>query len=132
MTLRVGVPVNARRDPEGIGARKWQLSMMLAGLPLGIADPRERFQAVSRELRSLKEADQAGGGSTSSGSWAGFPAPVQASLSKHVASPNVLTNLICTNVRRRPGVRPSLPGPPVAAHYPWVLATWRMGRRRRQ
>jgi len=125
VTLRVGVPVNARRDPEDRALGN-HISLMLAGLPLGVADPRKRFEAVSCELKSLKEADQAGGFENLLRLLGRIPAPVQAALGGRLAGPNVLANLICTNVRG-----PETPlyclGHQMVAHYPWVLATWRMG-----
>jgi WS/DGAT/MGAT family acyltransferase len=125
VTLRVAVPVNARKDPDDRALGN-HISLMLAGLPLGLADPRERFEAVSRQMTSLKEADQAGGFENLLRLLGRIPEPVQAALGGRLAGPNVFTNLICTNVRG-----PETPlyclGHPMIAHYPWVLATWRMG-----
>jgi WS/DGAT/MGAT family acyltransferase len=125
VTLRVAVPVNARRDPDDRALGN-HVSVMLAGLPLGLADPRERFEAVSRQMNSLKETDQAGGFENLLRLLGRIPEPVQAALGGRLAGPNLFTNLICTNVRG-----PETPlyclGHPMIAHYPWVLATWRMG-----
>jgi len=125
VTLRVVVPVNARRGPEDRALGN-HISLMLAGLPLGLADPRRRFEAVSRQMKALKEADQAGGFENLLRLLGRLPAPVQATLGGRLTSPNVLTNLVCTNVRG-----PETPlyclGHEMVAHYPWVLASWRMG-----
>ena len=125
VVLRVLVPVNARKDPDA-SALGNHISMMLAGLPLGEADPRKRFEAVSREMKSLKAADQAGGFQNLLQLLGRIPAPVQATLGGRLTAPNVVTNLLCTNVRG-----PETPlyclGHEMVAHYPWVLVTWRMG-----
>jgi diacylglycerol O-acyltransferase len=125
VTLRVAVPVNARRDPDDRALGN-HVSLMLAGLPLGLADPRERFEAVSQQMTSLKGVDQASGFENLLRLLGRIPGPVQAALGGRLAGPNVFTNLICTNVRG-----PETPlyclGHPMIAHYPWVLATWRMG-----
>ncbi len=125
VVLRVAVPVNVRRDSE---ARELgnHVSIMLAGLPLGEADPTARFRTISNEMTLLKEAKQADGIQDLLRFAGRIPAPVQAALGRHVSAPNIFTNLLCTNVRG-----PETPlfclGHRMTAHYPWVLATWRMG-----
>jgi hypothetical protein len=99
---------------------------MLAGLPLGVEDPRQRFRMISREMKALKKADQAGGIEDLLRVLGRLPAPVQAALGRRLTAPNIFTNLLCTNVRG-----PDTPlyclGRQMVAHYPWVLVTWRMG-----
>lgn len=125
VVLRVVVPVNVRNDGEARALGN-HVSIMLAGLPLDVADPVARFRAISGEMKSLKEADQAGGFSDLLRFFGRLPAPVQAALGRRLTAPNFLANLLCTNVRG-----PETPlyclGHQMAAHYPWVLTTWRMG-----
>ena len=89
-------------------------------------DPRARFEMVSREMKGLKEVDQAGGIENLLRFLGRLPAPIQAALGKRLTAPNIFTNLLCTNVRG-----PETPlyclGHEMVAHYPWVLVTWRMG-----
>jgi WS/DGAT/MGAT family acyltransferase len=125
VVLRVAVPVNARSDGD---ARELgnHVSMMLAGLPLGVADPVARFRTISGEMTSLKKADQAGGVHDFLTFFGRLPAPLQAALGRRMTAPNPFTNLLCTNVRG-----PETPlyclGHEMVSHYPWVLVTWRMG-----
>ena len=123
VTLRVVVPVNARSDREARALGN-HISLMLGGLPLGVADPRKRFQRISREMKSLKA--QAGGFENLLRVVGRMPAPLQAALGGRLTAPNVLTNLLCTNVRG-PEVPLYCLGHQMVAHYPWVLVTWRMG-----
>jgi hypothetical protein len=117
------VNVRTERDARSLGNH---VSIMLAGLPLGVEDPRERFQMISREVKELKAVDQAGGIADLLRVLGRLPAPVQAGLGKRLTAPNIVTNLLCTNVRG-----PETPlyclGHQMVAHYPWVLTTWRMG-----
>jgi WS/DGAT/MGAT family acyltransferase len=125
VVLRVAVPVNVRTDKDARSLGN-HVSIMLAGLPLDVADPRARFRAISHEVRKLKAVDQPGGIENLLRVLGRLPAPVQASLGKRMTAPNIFTNLICTNVRG-----PDTPlyclGHEMVAHYPWVLTTWRMG-----
>jgi WS/DGAT/MGAT family acyltransferase len=125
VVLRVAVPVNVRTDDEARALGN-HVSIMLAGLPLDVADPRARFRAISREIKELKAVDQAGGIENLLRVLGRLPAPVQAALGKRMTAPNIFANLICTNVRG-----PETPlyclGHEMVAHYPWVLTTWRMG-----
>ena len=125
LTVRVLIPVNVRTKEEEhtLGNR---VSFMLAGLPMDVPDPVARFQAIHREVTSLKKRDQAGGVDDLLRAVGRLPAPIQGLLGARLSAPNFLVNLICTNV---PG--PLTPlyclGHRLIDHYPWVLATWRMG-----
>jgi WS/DGAT/MGAT family acyltransferase len=125
VVLRVAVPVNVRTDADARALGN-HVSVMLAGLPLGVEDPRARFQMISREMKALKKADQAGGIEDLLRVLGRLPAPVQAALGRRLTAPNIFTNLLCTNVRG-----PDTPlyclGRQMVSHYPWVLVTWRMG-----
>jgi WS/DGAT/MGAT family acyltransferase len=125
VVLRVAVPVNVRHDADARSLGN-HVSIVLAGLPLGVADPRARFQVISREMKELKRVDQAAGIEHLLRFLSRLPAPVQAGLGSRLSAPNIFTNLLCTNVRG-----PETPlyclGHEMVAHYPWVLTTWRMG-----
>jgi WS/DGAT/MGAT family acyltransferase len=125
VVLRVAVPVNERGDADA-DALGNHVSIMLAGLPLDIEDPRARLEEIRGEMRRLKEADQAGGFEKLLRFLGRLPAPVQAGLGRRLTAPNGFTNLLCTNVHG-----PETPlyclGHEMIAHYPWVLTTWRMG-----
>jgi WS/DGAT/MGAT family acyltransferase len=125
VVLRVVVPVNERNAAEA-NALGNHVSIMIAGLPLGISDPLARLRVISNEMKSLKEADQAGGLADVLRFFGHLPEPVQVSLGRRMTAPNIVANLLCTNVRG-----PETPlyclGHQMVAHYPWVLTTWRMG-----
>jgi WS/DGAT/MGAT family acyltransferase len=125
VVLRVVVPVNERSAAEA-DALGNHVSIMLAGLPLDVADPVARLRTISAEVGALKRADQAGGFADLLRFCGHLPAPIQAALGRRMTAPNVLTNLLCTNIRG-----PDTPlyclGHKMVAHYPWVLTTWRMG-----
>jgi hypothetical protein len=99
---------------------------MLAGLPVGRMTARQRFDAIHRELGHLKRHHQGTGMDDLMRVAARIPVPVQAMLGAHMTAPNLVTNLLCTNV-----AGPRQPfyclGHKMVAHYPWVLLTWRMG-----
>jgi len=122
--MRAAAPVNVRREAESsdLGNR---VSFMLVGLPVGERDPVKRFRAVHREVSRLKAARQADGVDELGQLLKDAPPLLHFGLGNTLSSPNLLTNLICTNV----------PGPLVplycmdhrmVAHYPWVPLGWRM------
>jgi hypothetical protein len=121
----VVVPVNERNAAEARALGN-HVSIMFAGLPLGVADPVARLRVISNEIRALKQADQAGGVADLLRFFGHLPAPIQAALGRRMTGPNFLANLVCTNVRG-----PETPlyclRYQMVAHYPWVLTTWRMG-----
>ena len=60
-TVRTLVPVSVR-PPGTESVRDNQVSLLLAELPVQLADPEERLAAVRRELRRLKEEHEADAG----------------------------------------------------------------------
>ncbi len=122
--MRAAAPVNVRREEESadLGNR---VSFMLVGLPVGQRDPVKRFRAIHQEVSQLKAAQQAAGVDEVGQLLKNAPPLLHFGLGSALTSPNLLTNLICTNV---PG--PLVPlycmGHRMVAHYPWVPLGWRM------
>lgn len=124
LVLRAGLPVSVRREgSEALGNR---VSFMLAGLPVGVRDPRERFARISAEVSELKRKRQAYGVEQLMERLGDLPPVLHALSGRTLTIPNTLTNLICTNV---PGpLQPLyLQGHRMLRHYPWVPIGWRMG-----
>lgn len=101
-TVRSLVPVSVRRPGEK-GTYNNRVSAMFAELPVGIADPVERLQAVTAQLARLKDSNQAVAGDVLTG-LAGFAPPVLLSVGTRVAfrAPQRNINTVTTNV---PGPR---------------------------
>jgi WS/DGAT/MGAT family acyltransferase len=125
VVVRVLIPVNVRRaaEEEALGNR---VSFMLAGLPLEVREPRERFRRIHDEIASLKAQGQAAGLDQFMQALGKIPAPVQPLFSGALTLPNNLAHFVCTNV---PGPRQPLycVGHQMIEHYPWVPIAWRMG-----
>ncbi|HYM16557.1 MAG TPA: wax ester/triacylglycerol synthase family O-acyltransferase [Dehalococcoidia bacterium] len=124
LVLRAGLPVSVRRDEHAaLGNR---VSFMLAGLPVGVRDARERFRIISSEVSSLKQQGQAAGVEELMERLGDLPPAVHMITGQTLAMPNRLTNLICTNV---PGpLQPLyLQGHRMLQHFPWVPIAWQMG-----
>jgi WS/DGAT/MGAT family acyltransferase len=123
--LRAGLPVNVRREEHAntLGNR---ISFMLAGLPVGVRDPRERFRTIHREVTELKKQRQAAGVEELMERLGDLPPALHALTGRTLTMPNNLANLICTNV---PGpLQPLyLQGHRMLHHYAWVPISWRMG-----
>ncbi len=60
LTLKAMVPISVRADAAR-GALGNQVAAMYAPLPVGIADPVERFRTIHHAMRGLKESGQAVG-----------------------------------------------------------------------
>lgn len=125
LTVRVAIPVNVRRTEEErtLGNR---VSFMLVGLPMGDLSPTERFAAIRNDAAAMKEIDQAASADAVMGVLGRMSPLSQRALGRVARVPNILADLICTNV----------PGPPVplycmgykmVEHHPWVPLGWRMG-----
>jgi diacylglycerol O-acyltransferase len=125
VVVRVLIPVNVRSEEQEdvLGNR---VSFMLAGLPVGEHDPVERFQAIHADVTSLKQSRQSAGLEELFALLGRMPAPLQALTGRTLTVPNMLTNMVCTNI----------PGPlaplycmdhRMVAHYAWVPLGWRMG-----
>lgn len=125
LVIRALLPVNVRRgdDADALGNR---VSFMLAGLPVGVRDARERFRLIHREVSHLKRRRQADGIEELIQRLGDLPPAVHAVTGRTLVLPNFLTNLICTNV-----AGPLQPlymlGHRMLDHYPWVPLGWRMG-----
>jgi diacylglycerol O-acyltransferase / wax synthase len=107
--LRAMVPVSVRSEDER-GALGNRVAAMMAPLPVGLADPRARFDAIRRSMAGIKESSQAVGAQALT-SLAGFAPPTVMSQAARLFSQQRLFNLVVTNV----------PGP----QYPLYL----LGRR---
>jgi WS/DGAT C-terminal domain len=90
---------------------------MLVGLPVEERDPVKRFRAIHGEVSQLKAARQADGVDELGNLLTNAPALLHFGLGSTLTSPNLLANLICTNV-----VGPLVPlycmGHRMVAHYP--------------
>jgi diacylglycerol O-acyltransferase / wax synthase len=60
-TVRTLIPVSVR-SPDARGTYDNRVSAMFAQLPVGIADPTERFEAVQHQLAALKASSEAQAG----------------------------------------------------------------------
>jgi diacylglycerol O-acyltransferase / wax synthase len=117
LTLRAMVPVSVRTDAER-GSLGNRVTAMYAPLPVDIADPVERFDAVHAAMGDLKASGQAVGAEAIT-SLAGFAAPTILDQAARLAARQRLYNLTITNV---PG--PQVPlymlGRRLRAFYPMV------------
>jgi diacylglycerol O-acyltransferase / wax synthase len=102
--VRTLVPVSVRsRDLSGRavgdGTYDNKVSAMFAELPVGVADPVERLQAVSTQLAGLKESNQAVAGEALT-SLSGFAPPVLLALGTRIATKAAQRNIntVTTNV----------------------------------
>jgi diacylglycerol O-acyltransferase len=90
------VPVSVRTRDER-GALGNRVAAIYASLPVGLADPLERFEAVHRELGDLKQSAQALGAKTLT-EFATFAAPTLLDQGARLQSRQRLFNLTVTNV----------------------------------
>jgi WS/DGAT/MGAT family acyltransferase len=123
--IRTLVPVSVRPRNErgtavGDGTYNNQVSGMFAQLPLGIADPVERLNAISVQMEGIKESKHAMAGEALT-SLSGFAPPVLLAVAGRLASrmSQRTVNTVTTNV---PG--PQLPlysaGRRMLRAYPYV------------
>jgi WS/DGAT/MGAT family acyltransferase len=121
---RVAIPVNVRMEDES-GSLGNRVSAMFAPLPIGEADPAERFRKVQERVTGLKEENQAGAFELLMRAASYAPAPVHA-LNALTVNTSTAVNMICTNV---PG--PMIPlycvGHLMLEHYPLVPLSLDMG-----
>lgn len=117
MRVRLMIPVNVRNENEK-GALGNRVSMMLPNIPVGIADPVKRLEAVRGEMETLKARNQADAFESLRRMSENAPAVYHA-LAGMGGVPPGGANLVCTNV---PG--PMIPlyavGHRMIAHYPLV------------
>ena len=124
--LRVLIPVNVRRENEQ-GSLGNRVSFMVAGLPLGMPDPIQRFSAIRMQVQELKDAKQAEGLDMVAQLLGQVPPPLAPAAASTLATfPFTLSNLVCTNV---PG--PMVPvycvGHRMLAHYPLAPLSFDLG-----
>src|SRR5215208_3860423 len=96
LELRAMCPVSMRAA-EGHGALGNQVSMMIAPLFVGIADPVERLRAERTAMERLKAQDQAGGFYAMTSQPNTAPAWVQA-WAGQFETPQTMLNTVTTNV----------------------------------
>ena len=117
LTLRAMVPMSVRAEAER-GALGNRVTTMYAPLPVGIADPGERFRIVHEAMQGLKESGQAVGADVLT-RLAGFAPPTILAQAARLQGRQRLFNLTVTNV---PG--PQFPlymmGSRLEAMYPQV------------
>ncbi|MGI8927576.1 MAG: wax ester/triacylglycerol synthase family O-acyltransferase [Tepidiformaceae bacterium] len=125
VVLRAMVPVNVRSESDK-SALGNQVSMLIAPLPIGIADPASRHRQVIAGMGKLKEANMAGGFSIMSRLADQVPPMLQAAAGAFTPDAQPLFNLVCTNV---PG--PQIPlylcGRTVEEVWPWVPLSMGLG-----
>jgi len=126
--VRTLVPVSVRADHER-GTLNNRVSGMFPGLPVSIADPVERLDAIAAQLASLKDANQAVAGDALV-QLAGFAPPMLLALGARLAArtPQHLLQTVATNI---PGPQSPLyvDGRRMVYSYPYVpiLGTVRIG-----
>jgi diacylglycerol O-acyltransferase len=117
VVLRAMVPVSVRADAER-GALGNRVAAMWAPLPVGVTDPVARLQAISAEMRGIKDSGQAVGAQVLTG-LTGFVAPTLMAQAARLQARQRVFNLVVTNV---PG--PQIPlyvlGRRLEAVYPMV------------
>jgi diacylglycerol O-acyltransferase len=115
--LRAMVPVSVRTDAQR-GALGNRVSAVYAPLPVGVGDPRARFEEVHAAMGDLKASGQAVGAEALT-SLAGFAAPTILDQAARLIGSQRLYNLVVTNV---PGPQQPLYmlGRRLSAFYPLV------------
>jgi diacylglycerol O-acyltransferase len=117
LELKAMVPVSVRADAER-GALGNRVSTLWAPLPVGLADPLERFRAVHEAVGDLKASGQAVGAEALT-RLAGFAAPTVLDQAARLQSRQRFFNLTVTNVPG-PQVPLYLLGRRLRAFYPMV------------
>ncbi|HEX8064895.1 MAG TPA: wax ester/triacylglycerol synthase family O-acyltransferase [Thermoleophilaceae bacterium] len=96
LELKAMVPVSVRSD-EARGALGNQVAAMMAPLPVGCDDPRERFERISAAMRQVKESGQAVGAQVLT-ELTGFAPPTIMSQASRLVMRQRFFNLVVTNV----------------------------------
>jgi WS/DGAT/MGAT family acyltransferase len=96
LELKAMVPISVRADAER-GALGNQVAAMYAPLPVGLADPVERFRFVHGAMKGLKESGQAVGAQALT-SLADFAPPTIMSQAARLQARQRFFNLVVTNV----------------------------------
>jgi diacylglycerol O-acyltransferase len=96
LTLRACVPVSVR-TAEKSGAAGNEITIMMAPLPVGVADPVERLRTVHASMENLKSSRQAEGAKVLSAVENALPPAVLARASR-LGFSSRMYNLLVTNV----------------------------------
>jgi WS/DGAT/MGAT family acyltransferase len=96
LVLKAMVPVSVRADSQR-GALGNQVAAMWAPLPVGVEDPVDCLQQISREMKDLKESGQAVGAQVLV-NLAGFAPPTILSQAARLQARQRFFNLVVTNV----------------------------------
>jgi len=123
--VRTLVPVSVRTRADnglavGDGTLENKVSAMIAELPVGVADPADRLEAISKQMEGLKESKEAVAGEALT-SLSGFAPPMLLALGMRLATRMAQRNVntVTTNV---PG--PQIPlyvaGRKMLYAYPYV------------
>ncbi len=115
--LKAMVPISVRAESER-GALGNRVSAMYAPLPIGLADPVARYEAIHEAMRGLKESGQAVGAEVLT-SLAGFAPPTILAQAARLQTVQRLFNLTVTNVPG-PQFKLYLMGRPLLRLYPMV------------
>jgi diacylglycerol O-acyltransferase / wax synthase len=94
--LKAMVPMSVRAEAER-GALGNRVTAMYAPLPVHLADPLERFEAVHEVMKGLKESGQAVGAEMIT-QLAGFAPPTVLSQASRLQSSQRVFNVVVTNV----------------------------------
>jgi diacylglycerol O-acyltransferase len=95
-SLRAMVPVSVRAESQR-GSLGNQVAAMMAPLPVGLAEPADRFEAIREAMLAIKEGGQAIGAQALT-SLAGFAPPTVMSQAARLFSQQRFFNLVVTNV----------------------------------
>jgi diacylglycerol O-acyltransferase len=96
LELRAMVPVSVRAD-EARGALGNQVAAMMAPLPVGVEDTRQRLEQISASMAEIKSSGQAVGAQVLT-ELAGFAPPNIMSQASRVIARQRMFNLVVTNV----------------------------------
>lgn len=97
LTLHALVPVSTRPDDAHLALGN-QVSTVFAPLPVGVADPADRFRSARDGMRRLKDHHQATVTSGVLDATGHLPAPVTSVLSRLVVHHQPFANVVVTNV----------------------------------
>ena len=96
LELKAMVPVSVRGE-EGRGQLGNQVAAVMAALPVGVDDPRMRYEAISTSMRRVKDSGQAVGAQVLT-NLTGFAPPNVMSQASRLVARQRWFNLVVTNV----------------------------------
>jgi diacylglycerol O-acyltransferase / wax synthase len=118
-TIRSLVPVSVR-TPEHAGRLGNHVTAMFAELPVSVADPRERLDAVARDMRRLKASGEATGVGSALAVADLVPATLMALGARvYARTGQRVVNTVTTNVPGPPHTLYLL-GRPMLELFPWI------------